>query len=93
MVLSLDLRQRIVDLVASGASRRSAAHHFKVGVSSAIRFVQQAEELGHVKPKVRAPRRSRLDPFRDGILRWITGQPDLTLMRPALAVSSFHRLP
>jgi len=44
MALSQDLRCRIVDLVKSGTSRRQAARHFQVSVSSAIRFARQAKE-------------------------------------------------
>jgi transposase len=79
MALSQDLRLRIVDLVMSGASRREAARQFKVGVSSAIRFVKQAEELGHVNAKKPKRRKSKLDPFRSDIIGWIDKQPDLTL--------------
>lgn len=79
MALSQDLRCRIVDLVNSGTSRRQAARHFQVSVSSAIRFAKQAKETGHVKVAARKPRKSRLDPFHDSILAWIAAQPDLTL--------------
>ncbi len=78
MTLSQDLRLRIVDLAASGVSRRKAASHFKVSVSSAIRFVKQAEEVGHVDVKVRKRRKSRLDPYHSDILSWISQRPDLT---------------
>ncbi len=74
MALSQDLRLRIVDLVASGVSRRKAARQFKVGVSSAIRFVKQAKELGHVDVKKPKRRRSKLDPFRSELIGWITRQ-------------------
>ena len=79
MTLSQDLRLRIVDLVETGVSRRHAARQFKVSVSSAIRFVKQAQELGHVEPKKPKKRKSCLDPFRAEILEWIADQPDLTL--------------
>ena len=79
MTLSQDLRLRIVDLVGCGVSRREAARQFKVSASSAVRFVKQAEELGHVDVKKPKKRRSRLDPFRADIIGWIGEQPDLTL--------------
>lgn len=79
MFLSQDLRLRIVDLVASGVSRREAARHFRVSASSAIRFVKQAEEFGHVDVKKRKKRPSRLDPHQSDILGWIAEHPDLTL--------------
>jgi transposase len=49
MALSSDLRLRLVDLVSSGVSRREAARRFKVSASSAIRFVKQMEEAGHLQ--------------------------------------------
>ena len=79
MALSQDLRLRIVDLVASGVSRREAARQFKVSASSAVRFVKQAEEVGHVDVTKPKKRRSKLDPFHTDIIGWISNQPDLTL--------------
>jgi transposase len=79
MALSSDLRLRLVDLVSSGVSRREAARRFKVSASSAIRFVKQMEEAGHVDPKKRKKRSSRLDPHHDDVFGWIGKQPDLTL--------------
>jgi len=79
MALSQDLRWRIVDLVNSGISRRQAARHFQVSVSSAIRFARQAAQTGHVEVAPRKKRKSRLDAFHDIILAWIAAQPDLTL--------------
>ena len=49
--LSTDLRKRVVEAVNSGMSRRQAAAHFKVGASSAIRWVAQALTTGDIKPK------------------------------------------
>jgi transposase len=49
--LSTDLRRRVVDAVNDGMSRRKAAAHFKVGVSSAIRWVALALTTGDVSPK------------------------------------------
>jgi transposase len=49
--LSTDLRQRVVDAVNGGMSRRRAASHFKVGASSAVRWVARALATGDVQPK------------------------------------------
>ena len=49
--LSTDLRKRVVDAVNGGMSRRQAAAHFKVGASSAIRWVAQSLATGDVTPK------------------------------------------
>jgi transposase len=92
MALSQDLRLRIVDMVASGVSRREAARQFKVGGSSAIRFVKQAEELGHVDVKKPKRRRSKLDPFRSELIGWIDKQPDLTLDEICARLTEAHSL-
>ena len=92
MTLSQDLRFRIVDLVGTGVSRRHAARQFKVGVSSAIRFVKQVEEFGHVKPKRPKKRKSCLDQFRSEILEWIETQPDLTLAELQERLDERHAL-
>ncbi len=48
--LSVDLRERVVATVASGASCRAAASRFGVSASSAIRWVALAREGGSVAP-------------------------------------------
>lgn len=92
MALSQDLRLRIVDFVASGASRREAARQFKVSASSAIRFVKQAGDVGHVEVKKPKQRKSRLDPFREDIVGWIAEQPDLTLAEICARLDEEHGL-
>ncbi len=92
MALSRDLRLRIVDLVATGVSRREAGRRFKVAASTAVRLVRQATELGHVEVKKPARRKSKLDPFGDGIIGWITGQPDMTLAEICARLKEEHNL-
>ncbi len=92
MALSQDLRLRIVDLVASGVSRREAARYFKVSASSAVRFVKQVEEVGHVEVKTPKKRRSRLDQYRADIIGWIGKQPDLTLAELCARLDKDHSL-
>ena len=48
---STDLRERAVEAVESGASRRRIAQGFKVGVSSVIRWCQRWSETGSAAPK------------------------------------------
>ncbi len=92
MALSQDLRLRIVGLVASGVSRREAARQFRVSASSAIRFVRQAGDVGHVDPKVPKKRKSKLDPYRANIIGWIGEQPDLTLAELCTRLDGEHGL-
>jgi transposase len=49
--LSVDLRERVVAAIEGGMSRRQAAVHFRVGVSSAIRWMARARDTGDVRPK------------------------------------------
>ncbi len=80
MMYSEDLRQRIVDAVDGGLSRREAASLYKVSVSSAIRFVSRWQDKGSVQADAMgAPRRSKLDPHTDWLLALIKETPDLTL--------------
>lgn len=83
--LSTDLRQRIVDAVEAGLSRRAAAERFGVGVSSAIRWVTRARTRGNLEPDSRGgdQRSHRIDNHRDVILGWIEAEPDLTLAEVA----------
>jgi len=92
MALSQDLRLRIVDLVASGVSRRGVARRFKVSASSAVRFVKQAGEVGHVEVKKAKKRKSKLDPFGANIVGWIDAQPDLTLAELCSRLDKKHGL-
>ena len=92
MALSQDLRLRIVDLVTSGVSRREAGRQFKVSASSAVRFVKQAEEVGHVDVKTPKKRKSKLDPYRSDIIGWINQQPDLTLAELCARLDDAHGL-
>ncbi|WP_375167179.1 MULTISPECIES: helix-turn-helix domain-containing protein [unclassified Bradyrhizobium] len=52
--LSIDLRKRVVAAVEGGMSCREAAAHFRMGVSSAIRWVAQARKTGEVTRSRRA---------------------------------------
>ena len=87
--LSTDLRKRVVEAVNNGMSRRQAAEHFKVGVSSAIRWVAQALATGDVKPKRQGGdrRSAAIEAQADFILSLLGPGGDATLaeMRAALA--------
>jgi transposase len=76
---STDLRSRIVAEVAAGGSRRGAARRFKVGASSAIRWVTLKAQTGSVEPKRGRRPRSPLEPYADWLLALTAAEPDLTL--------------
>ena len=76
---SLELRERVVDAVESGASRREAAEWFDVSPSSAVKWMQRRQESGSVAAKPSGGSISPLQAHADFLLRLIAEQPDLTL--------------
>lgn len=79
--LSDDIRVRVVEAVAAGASRRQAAARFGVGVSSAIRWVQGWRERGDVRarPQGGDRRSQRIESEAGFLLEQIERTPDVTL--------------
>ena len=75
-----DLRERVIETVASGASRREAAERFEVSVSSAIKWLQRWRERRSAAPKPRGGSVSPLEGFATEILALVVEQPDLTLV-------------
>jgi transposase len=90
MAISQDLRIRLVEKVSSGMSRRQAAAHFEVSVSSAIRFARRYRDEGTVAVKPPPPRKRRLDPYGGDILRWIAETPDITLQELSSRLEDRH---
>ena len=90
--LSIDLRTRVVDAVIGGMSRRQAAVHFKVGTSSAIRWVARALTMGDIRPKPQGGdrRSAAIEAEADFIVSLLGTGGDATLaeMRSALAAKS-----
>ncbi len=76
---SLELRERVVDAVESGASRREAAEWFEVSPSSAIKWMQRRRATGSIAPKPSGGSISPLEQHADFLLSLIAGRPDLTL--------------
>ena len=76
---SLDLRERVLEAVASGASRREAAERFEVSASSAVKWLQRWRDIGSVAAKSTGGSTSALEDHADWLLALIAGEPDLTL--------------
>ena len=89
--LSVDLRVRVVQAVAQGASCRAAAARFGVSVSSAIRWCARLRETGSVVPgALGGDRRSaRIEAQAPLILQLVARTPDITLseLKATLAAS------
>ena len=81
MALSNDLRQRVVEAVNAGQSRRAAAERFGVSASSAVRWMQRVRDRGSFEPEpVGGDRRSgRIETHAEFILATVAEAPDITL--------------
>jgi len=77
---SSELRERVIEAVEMGASRREAAELYDVSASSAIKWVQRWRETGSASAKPRGGSVSPLDKFATQILAAIAEQPDRTLV-------------
>jgi transposase len=80
---SSDLRERVIEAVESGASRREAGERFEVSASSSIRWLQRWRESGSAAPKPRGGSVSPLEKFAAQVLALNAEQPDLTLVETA----------
>jgi transposase len=83
-----ELRLRVIDFVEGGGSRRGAAEHVEVSVSSAIRWMQRFREDGTCEPMPRGGSTSPLEKHSRQILALIGAQADLTLDE---IVSALHQ--
>ena len=81
-----DLRERVIEIVEEGASRREAAERFEVSVSSAIKWLQRWRESRSAAPKPRGGSISPLEKFASEILALLAEQPDLTLVEMVAAL-------
>src|SRR5271169_5122218 len=75
-----DLRERVIEAVETGASRREAAECFEVSVSSAVKWLQRWRERRSAAPKPRGGSISPLEEFATEILAVVAERPDLTLV-------------
>src|SRR5215211_5584260 len=77
---SCDLRERVIEAVETGATRREAAERFEVSASSAVKWLQRWRERRSAAAKPRGGSVSPLEEFASEVLALIAEQPDLTLM-------------
>ena len=83
---SLELRERVVGAVKSGASRRAAADWFDVSPSSAIKWMQRRQATGSVAAKPSGGSISPLEAHADWLLALISKHSDLTLDEVVVAM-------
>jgi transposase len=77
---SCDLRERVIEAVETGASRREAAERFEVSVSSAVKWLQRWRERRIAAAKPRGGSVSPLEEFAAEVLALIAEHSDLTLV-------------
>src|ERR1700736_2504207 len=75
-----DLRERVIETVEAGASRREGAGRFEGSVASGVKWLQRWREKRSAAPKPRGGSISPLEEFAAEILALIAEQPDLTLV-------------
>ena len=82
---SIDLRERVQAAVDGGQSRRSAARHYDVSASFAVKLAERALQTGSVDPapQGRPPGSGKLAPHLAILLEWVEAEPDITM--PELA--------
>ena len=88
--LSADLRERVIEAVEMGASRREAADRFEVSVSSVVKWHQYWRETGNTTSKARGGSVSPLEKCPARVLAVIKQHPDLTLMETVAELGRQH---
>ena len=76
---SQDLRERVIEAVEAGSSRREAAERFEVSASSAVKWMQRWRAAGSATSKPRGGSSSPLEKHSEWILTLVAERPDLTL--------------
>jgi len=75
----MDLRERVIEAIAAGASRRETAEQFGLSASVVIIWAQRYHATGNIAPKPSGGSVSPLEEHEDFILGLIKKQPDMTL--------------
>lgn len=76
---SCDLRARVIDEVATGASRREAAERYGISPSVVVIWAQRWEKTGSVAARPSGGSTSPLEDHAEFLLALIAEHPDLTL--------------
>jgi transposase len=74
-----DLRERVIEAVVAGASRREAAESFSLSASSAVRWLQRWRDTGSARAKLSGGSTSPLEEHVEWLLALVAKQPDMTL--------------
>jgi transposase len=90
--LSNDLRERVIDAVAEGASRRATAARFGVAPSTVIKWVRRWRATGSAAPRPQGgdKRSDRIEAHSAEILGLVAKTPDMTLSEIADHLARRH---
>jgi len=84
---SQDLRQRVIESIEAGASRREAAELYGISPSVVVIWAQRWEATGSIAAKPSGGSVSPLEDHAQFLLGLVTEQPDLTLDEVVEAMS------
>ena len=76
---SMDLRERVIESVAAGASRREAAELYGLSPSVVVIWMQRWEATGSIMARPSGGSVSPLEDHAEFLLGLVAEQPDLTL--------------
>jgi len=90
--LSSDLRARVIEAVAKGASCRAAAERFGIVASTAVKWTRRWRDSGSVAPLPQGgdKRSARIEAHAGEILALIEAQRDITLAEIAAHLEERH---
>jgi transposase len=77
--LSDDLRERVIEAVEAGASRREAAESFGLSASSAVKWLQRWRDARSARAKPSGGSTSPLEKHAKWLLVLVAARPDMTL--------------
>jgi transposase len=84
---SQDLRERVIESIEAGASRREAAELYGISPSVVVIWAQRWEATGSIAAKPSGGSVSPLEDHAEFLLGLVTEQPDLTLDEVVEAMS------
>ena len=90
--LSSDLRERLIEAVAAGMSRRAAADRFGIAASTAVKWVRRWRDTGSKAPRPQGgdKRSDRIEAHAKEILGLIAATHDITLFEIASHLQRRH---
>lgn len=91
---SHDLRERVVASVEEGLSRRRAAHRFKLGISTVVRWVARLAATGSCAAMASGGdhKSKAIEVHGDWLLALVKAEPDLTLPEIRVRLQATHGL-